>query len=225
MNVHLSEIFVSYQGEGLFAGAKNLFIRFADCNLRCSYCDEKQKKSRNFPFSSVLDFVKKTLRMDKSIRIISLTGGEPLLYVDFLEFLTKSINNEYLILLETNSTLVENLKKVITKIDIISADIKLPQYCGYNFFELHREFLKISSKKIVYVKVVFDDDLIIKDFEKAVDIVSSVSKKIPFFIQPESKSFITKKYFDLVDRLYRLASKKLLDVRFLPQIHRYLDIK
>ena len=33
------EKFVSINGEGQFAGVLSVFIRFAFCNLRCSYCD------------------------------------------------------------------------------------------------------------------------------------------------------------------------------------------
>ena len=36
---YLSEVFVSYQGEGAHVGRRHLFIRLAGCNLRCSYCD------------------------------------------------------------------------------------------------------------------------------------------------------------------------------------------
>ena len=36
---NVSEIFVSFQGEGLHAGRRQLFVRFAGCPLRCRYCD------------------------------------------------------------------------------------------------------------------------------------------------------------------------------------------
>lgn len=35
------EKFVSINGEGLRSGELAVFIRFANCNLRCSYCDTK----------------------------------------------------------------------------------------------------------------------------------------------------------------------------------------
>ena len=36
---YLSEIFVSFQGEGLYAGRRHLFLRLSGCHLRCRYCD------------------------------------------------------------------------------------------------------------------------------------------------------------------------------------------
>ncbi len=34
-----SEIFVSFQGEGLHAGRRQVFVRLAGCPLRCRWCD------------------------------------------------------------------------------------------------------------------------------------------------------------------------------------------
>ena len=36
---NVSEVFVSFQGEGPHAGRRHLFVRFAGCPLRCRYCD------------------------------------------------------------------------------------------------------------------------------------------------------------------------------------------
>src|SRR5262245_14761818 len=36
---NVSELFVSFQGEGLHAGRRHLFVRLGGCPLRCRYCD------------------------------------------------------------------------------------------------------------------------------------------------------------------------------------------
>lgn len=226
MKAKISEVFVSYQGEGLFLGQKNIFVRFVGCNLSCSYCDEKNKSlslslNTDELVQRILDLYNKT-----SVNIISFTGGEPLLYSLFIRRLIERLGSNFRFLLETNATLSDSLKTLIDFIDVISADIKLPQYNkGINLWKKHVKFLRLSIKKCLYTKIVFDNKVDIKDFEKAVDCVSSVDKSIPFFLQPDTESFLKYNYIDKIDTLYHIACKKLLDVRFVPQIHKVLGFK
>ncbi|MBN1405468.1 MAG: 7-carboxy-7-deazaguanine synthase QueE, partial [Candidatus Omnitrophica bacterium] len=54
------EIFSSIQGEGIYVGERQIFIRFAGCNLNCVYCDTKNnKKPFNLSASQILAQVKK----------------------------------------------------------------------------------------------------------------------------------------------------------------------
>lgn len=38
MKARIVEVFDSIQGEGIYQGVRQLFVRFADCNLRCNFC-------------------------------------------------------------------------------------------------------------------------------------------------------------------------------------------
>jgi organic radical activating enzyme len=217
--IKISEIFSSYQGEGLYAGQRHIFVRFYGCNLKCSYCDEIEKRYEVYDMKKIISEIKK-LSKKENIKTISFTGGEPLLYADEIENIIKKLNG-YKVMLETNGILYEELKKIIKFIDIVSMDIKLPQYIRANKFIEHSKFLYTAKDK-AYVKVVFDGKANIKDFKKAVDVVDRVSKKIPFFIQPISGKKLD---FNIIDKLYYIASDKLYDVRFLPQIHKLIKVK
>ena len=84
MYAPITEIFSSIQGEGIFLGQKQIFIRFHGCNINCNYCDEKEKKY--FLNLSVKEAINKIESLNghkrKNLFFVSITGGEPLLYAD-----------------------------------------------------------------------------------------------------------------------------------------------
>lgn len=73
------EKFVSVNGEGRNAGKLAAFIRFAGCNLACSYCDTTWANVPDVPLTplsveDIVAFVRAT-----GVRYVTLTGGEPAL--------------------------------------------------------------------------------------------------------------------------------------------------
>ena len=81
VKAEVSDIFSSVQGEGIFVGAKQIFVRFRQCNLACSFCDEPwQKEAKSYSSLELMTEVK-YLDLNKGPHhSISLTGGEPLMY-------------------------------------------------------------------------------------------------------------------------------------------------
>ena len=49
---YISEVFRSVQGEGIYVGRSQVFVRFCGCSLACVYCDSKDA-SINSPFCVV----------------------------------------------------------------------------------------------------------------------------------------------------------------------------
>ena len=95
----ISEIFFSYQGEGVFAGIGQIFVRFVGCNLKCNYCDTKYsgRINQKTKFLTTEDVYKSILKLCSKNKnnffgrkpSVSFTGGEPLLYCNFLETVIK----------------------------------------------------------------------------------------------------------------------------------------
>lgn len=232
MLVPISEIFSSIQGEGKYVGCRQLFIRFVGCNLSCRYCDtedmlaadkcdlENDKVLDNpVTLTDVLPYIKK--RLQEKHHSISLTGGEPLLYTDFINELADEVKQP--LFLETNGTLYEQLAEVIDNIDIISMDFKMPDAVGRDLWQLHEKFLRIASKKDVYVKVVLADETLKSDFEKALELLNSVDKNILLIIQPITPyGGYTAPSPDKVLSYQSLALKKINDVRVIGQTHKLL---
>lgn len=78
VEIKLSELFTSIQGEGNYAGFPTTFIRLFGCPLRCSWCDSKytwddKSKWELYPLQDILRY---TLR--QKAKYVCLTGGEPL---------------------------------------------------------------------------------------------------------------------------------------------------
>jgi len=98
----ISEIFYSIQGEGSSVGIPMVFIRFGECNLRCTYCDSKYAfKGEEWPLDKVRDAVTKY-----PVRRVCITGGEPLLQEAELKDLLETLFDlGYFVEIETNGTL------------------------------------------------------------------------------------------------------------------------
>lgn len=226
MKAEIAEIFKSIQGEGPYQGREQVFVRFYGCNLRCSYCDTNLEFHQERSVSQVMDEIQR----HDSYHSVSLTGGEPLLQIDFLVELSKALNNlDKKVYLETNGVLYENLGRVVEDIDIIAMDFKLPSAVdGVNLWNEHRRFLEIAMAKEVFVKAVIGMDTREEEILQAIDIIvgaefMSRGSKIQFILQPQNP------YEDLLqDKLeyfQQVCSDRGVDARVVLQLHKILGIK
>ena len=123
--LRVNNIFYSLQGEGRNTGRAAVFIRFAGCNLRCSFCDTEFDSYREMSREEILAEISRyegagvrgcedskalspqpsSLRHQTSALspLIVLTGGEPTLQVDeaFVDFLHQQ---GYEVSMESNGT-------------------------------------------------------------------------------------------------------------------------
>lgn len=224
----IKEIFTSIQGEGPYIGVKQLFIRFCGCNLKCEYCDTVHESfcevdcddldvSPEELFSSLEEFDLKT------IHSISLTGGEPLLWADFLDDFLPLLNNK--IYLETNATLNNGLKKIVEHLDIIAADIKLPSVTGAeSSFASHDEFFKtlMPFKKDVFAKVVFDENILDDEILNCIKLADK--HNLELILQPRMDGNILKVSPEKIIEIFNKFQTKHPNTRVIPQVHKFLNI-
>lgn len=117
----INDIFYSIQGESSFAGYPCVFIRLAGCNLKCSYCDAKDALTNaNSKKMNIPDIIKAIYETGGKIRLVEITGGEPLIQEDVYNLFGELIKLNYLVLLETNGTvnLIKVPKEVVKIVDI-----------------------------------------------------------------------------------------------------------
>lgn len=227
----ITEVFSSIQGEGIFLGAKQIFVRFRDCNLNCVFCDEpRDLEPKRYNSLSLISEIKALDDTKGPHHSVSLTGGEPLLYADFLrEFLRLLKRNKFKSYLETNGTMPKELAKIIDMVDIVAMDFKLPSSTGERaYWAEHLEFLKIAAKKKVFVKAVVTPNTRNEDIEKAVSLVKKVSEKIPLILQPvtPSRSYVKTIGENRLLEFLEIVSRRGLDnIRIIPQVHKVLNVK
>jgi 7-carboxy-7-deazaguanine synthase len=225
----VSEIFLSYQGEGPFAGSRQLFVRFYGCNLDCDYCDTDIESYRSFNKDSLLG---KILDFDDDYNELAITGGEPLLYADFLaQFLTLyRTHRKYPVFLETNGTLPEELAKVIDLVDIVSMDFKLPSSTLVDIdpWPAHRKFAEIASKKELIIKAVITENTTIDDIKKMAEIIQGLKPSVSVVLQPVTpvKDSVKAPDEEMVTYFSKYLEKRIArDVLVLGQIHKFMGIK
>lgn len=235
---YISEIFSSIQGEGILAGLPFVFVRFCGCNLRCNYCDTKYSwKNEKYCNVSGGKRLENPISLSNFENIIknfdfshlSFTGGEPLLYSEFIESSLDSIEKK--ILIETNGTLKEKISNgLLERMDYWSVDIKLPSLTGFDSFDDHSAFLNrlSSAKGQTIIKVVFStktpEDELLKSFELSKEFYKKNNNMVLIF-QPltrNSKIRITEKHLDII---FNIMKDSEFEVRIIPQIHKILRIK
>ncbi|MFH1394709.1 MAG: 7-carboxy-7-deazaguanine synthase QueE [Candidatus Omnitrophota bacterium] len=228
MEAKISEIFLSYQGEGSFLGSRQLFVRFYGCNLNCVYCDTLLESYKSFSKEALLG---KILDFSDEYNELSLTGGEPLVYAGFLaEFLPLFRKHDrHKVYLETNGVLYEELKRLIKYIDIIAMDFKLPSSTeiSKNLWSMHEAFIQIAKDKELIVKTVITDSTTIDDIKRMSGIIKPLKEEFSIILQPVTPgpSFkVPDEEMVLYFREYmRQATEKQVIV--LGQTHKYLGIR
>ncbi len=163
------------------------------CNMKCPYCHNKQisfdfaDTTTPMDINEVFDFFDE--RKD-FIDAISLSGGEPTLQPDLLDF-CKIIKKKYnlLIKLDTNGSFPDVIKNAVDQrlVDYIALDIKTSfsrykEYLGVDGELIYRTYKIISSSNIGYeLRMTCFPDFI--DSESVAELLPMLNVKDRIFLQ------------------------------------------
>ncbi|WP_394297412.1 7-carboxy-7-deazaguanine synthase QueE [Methanococcoides methylutens] len=233
MQVPISEIFCSVQGEGPHVGVRQAFVRFVGCNLNCSYCDTNVERPAFCNFEKVpgtnefqelpnpldVETVSELLNSYENVHSISLTGGEPLLEADFIAEMDVSRP----LYLESNMTLPDMAKKISDKVSYVSGDVKLIDEFEGEDFESHLErtfecfrTLRNTKDRECFCKLVITKNTAVDDILNIVDSISGYVSCV--VLQP-----VTQKHFaPEINFMLKLQNDLLdsIDTLIIPQTHK-----
>lgn len=207
----LSEIFFGWQGEGLHAGAPQIFVRAAGCPLRCAYCDTPESLIRTpvctvrtggehdtrdihtVPNPVTIHWAVEQVKAlaDRAggpgrIHSVSVTGGEPLAQEEWTISLARALRAAgFRTYLETAGILADRFLRAAPFFDFVAADIKIPSASGERpLWDEHAAFLAHAAPAKTFVKAIVSDRTTDAEIDRTVRIVSDRSRAIPLFLQP-----------------------------------------
>lgn len=199
MKFPIVEIFTSIQGEGVNLGKAANFVRFAGCNLNCPWCDTEWRKA-----NEALTVDEILSRLDKKVKIVVLTGGEPLMQKE-LPWLTMALQGEgYLVTIETNGTYATTMLPDRAKIHITCSP-------------------KPERDWQINPNCFFDELKYVVDGKLTADKIRATTK--PIWLQPEGGNMqeAWKEAIKLQKEM--LATMPYLDIRIGVQLHKIMEVR
>jgi 7-carboxy-7-deazaguanine synthase len=120
MNLRVTEIFLSIQGESTHAGRPCAFVRLTGCPMRCVWCDSEY----TFTGGTRLGFDEIFAKLkDFGCNLIEVTGGEPLAQKNVFPLIARLCDAGYEVLIETGGFV--STAKVDARAKLI-LDVKCP---------------------------------------------------------------------------------------------------
>jgi 7-carboxy-7-deazaguanine synthase len=204
--IDICEIFLSIQGESTYQGLPCIFIRFSGCNLRCSYCDTTYsfQSGKLFTVDEIIQYLKKEYG---SIKLVEITGGEPLLQREIISLIERLQSERYKVLIETNGSLnLQDIPDYVVKV----VDVKCPGSGEVDSFRIDNLSYLNDKDELKFVLADHKDYLFAKEFITKHQIKTPIIHFSPVIV---SLSPATLAEWILKDRL---------NVRLHLQLHKYI---
>ena len=216
--MQVNEIFKSIQGEGPNFGKPAIFLRTAQCNLKCTWCDTKYTWDwKNYDFQKevkemTIDEVKDAI-LDLEIKHLVITGGEPLLQQDDLADLLSFLKPDFYVEVETNCTILPN-KMLTDLIDQWNVSPKTKNSGNpLELCENNECYYFFANQENCFFKYVVENESDIPEIKKFVTKYNIPENRVQLMTQASTKEEISMKEKSISE----LA--KLHNFSFSPRLH------
>ena len=216
--MQVNEIFKSIQGEGPNFGKPAIFLRTAQCNLKCTWCDTKYTWDwKNYDFQKevkemTIDEVKDAI-LDLEIKHLVITGGEPLLQQDDLADLLSFLKPDFYVEVETNCTILPN-KMLTDLIDQWNVSPKTKNSGNpLELCENNECYYFFANQENCFFKYVVETESDIPEIKKFVTKYNIPKKRVQLMTQASTKEEIRSREKSISE----LA--KLHNFSFSPRLH------
>ncbi len=175
-----------------FPGKLAAIVWFSGCNMRCSYCYNKDVVfgGKKIEEEKVLEFLKSRIGL---LDGVSFTGGCPTMYPNLIGFATKIKEMGFDIKLDTNGINYDVIKEMAEKnlVDYIALDFKAPREKFYEItknrhydkFEKTLDFLINADVEFEVRTTVHTDLLDENDINEIVNILENKRYKGVYYLQ------------------------------------------
>jgi 7-carboxy-7-deazaguanine synthase len=207
MDLRITEIFLSIQGESSHAGRPCAFVRLTGCPMRCRWCDSEytftggERRTFDEIFAQLEAF---------GCNLVEVTGGDPLAQKNVYPFITKLLDEGYEVLIETGGFF--SIEQVDRRAKII-LDVKCPasgEAERNHWANLERLNLEKDEVKFVLADV--------HDWEFAKSMIAK------YDLETRAKEILISPIFgieNLAEIAERVAQSRL-KVRLNLQLHKYI---
>lgn len=170
IEIKVSEIFTSFQGEGPYIGTPATFLRLYGCNLNCEWCDTDISTYEMLSVDDVAEILMTQMEFN-NINLLVITGGEPTLQMEEIKRLIKEFPEDIKIQLETNGSIFEYLPEIEYVIS--------PKEDKEKVFENYHKYDNVFFKFVITSKEDIDEVIAIKNkycYDKTIWLQGEFSK-------------------------------------------------
>jgi 7-carboxy-7-deazaguanine synthase len=207
MDLRITEIFLSVQGESSHAGRPCAFVRLTGCPMRCVWCDSEY----TFTGGTKLNFEEIIQQLNSfGCNLVEITGGEPLAQKNVFPFITILCDLGYEVLIETGGFI--STEKVDERATII-LDVKCPK-SGESERNYWANLERLNAEKDEVKFVVAD----LEDWEFAKQIIKK------YDLENCTKNILISPVFECeyLKEIAENVAQSGLKIRLNLQLHKYI---